>query len=1157
MKSLRISGAAVRGLKTAALVLFMTVAMLVLPIRLLPQTSTGRIQGVVTDQSGGTIAGASVNVTNVQTGIVRTLATDQEGEYVAPNLLPGTYAVRATVKGFKTIERNGILLEIDKDIRVDLQLSPGEVTQTVEVTGAVPLVDSTSVTLGGTLSNDTINELPLNGRNFQYLLSLRPGVEQYPGGGSWTQSSNGLRGEDQNWVVDGLDNNESLQGLPVINSPGTAGDAATILPIDAIQEFNVEENPKAEWGWRPGAVVNVGLKSGTNSIHGTAYAFGRQDAWDAKNYFTPPGVANPPLNFEQWGGTAGGPIVKDKLFYFGGFEEQRYTVGNSFTITIPTSAAGVGANVSIPDAEAALAAANVPLNPLSLKLLPLFGSTNSPTGTEFTSFPATNKSDNVLAKIDYTINSHHTLSGSYFFGNDDAVTQDFFLITQPYWLSTFKIRTMATAGRWTWTPSSRWVNEARFGFVRYTRPIGPVDQNVPATHYGINTGVTNPLALGMPTINVSGFGQLGGFRAWPADLGPDNNFDFLDQISYLRGKHAFKFGGEIRYARMATLSPPTGRGQFVFSGGTAFANSTSLEDFLAGAPAVGFLGVGNAVRHYRDTSYAGFGEDDWRIKPKITLNLGLRWEYTGPVGEANNLMANFIPGSPTGMVQVGKGISSSYNRQKTNFAPRFGVAWDISGNGTTVIRAGGGLFYDMLPVVAFTNDQTGSLMNAHTPGVGKIPTGALLVLPNGQTVQGSGNISTANFSYPGSALNWTLAGPVFPPSATITCGSGGATGTSCSIFGVARNFSTPYVGTWTLTLQHAFSPSASLEVAYVGNHGDDLSGVLDINQINPQSPGEIACGHCEAVADRPYGTEYPYLAFINNLRNPYVSNYHGLQATFTGRNFRNLSFVAGYTYSHALDDSALSILNATPQNSRNIAAQYGNSNFDITHRFTLTTTWNIPGKKVPGQLLEGWELNSIVTLQTGAPWAVADNSQDISGTGELEDTWDFFGNPGDFKSGPTPTPFFAGSGNAASGQETSNSACNAQAEKMGAATQASLATFGCYAKGTSLMIPPAIGTFGTMGRNIFRDSGYRNWDLSVFKSFKFKERLTAQFRAEFFNVLNHPNFANPTVNSEGDPSAPGPGGFGCGCATPDAAATNPVLGSGGARDIQLGLKLIF
>jgi hypothetical protein len=339
------------GARKAAPVLGATVGMLLFCLPVFSQGNSGRILGTVTDQSGGAVANATVVVTNVQTGVARNLATDEAGEYVAPNLLPGTYTVRAAVTGFKTLDRQNILLEIGKDVRVDLQLSPGDVTQTVEVTSAVPLVDSTSVALGGTLSNDTINDLPLNGRNYINLLSLRPGVEQYPGGGAWTQASNGLRVEDQNWILDGLDNNESLQGQPVINSPGTAGDSATIPPIDAIQEFNVEENPKAEFGWRPGAVVNVGLKSGTNSIHGTAYAFGREDGWDAKNYFnTGPQT---PLNFEQWGGTAGGPIVKDKLFYFAGFEEQRYAVGNASTITIPTSAAGAGPGVSIPDAEAA------------------------------------------------------------------------------------------------------------------------------------------------------------------------------------------------------------------------------------------------------------------------------------------------------------------------------------------------------------------------------------------------------------------------------------------------------------------------------------------------------------------------------------------------------------------------------------------------------------------------------------------------------------------------------------------------------------------------------------------------------------------------------------------------------------------------------------
>ena len=1135
--------------------------MFLLSAPIFSQTSTGRILGTITDQSGGAVAGAALVVSNVQTGVARNLTTDDAGEYVAPNLLPGTYTVHVTATGFKAIDRQNILLETGKDIRIDLLLTPGELAESIEIKESLPLVDTTNVTLGGTLSNDTINELPLNGRNYINLLSLRPGVEQYSGGGLWTQASNGLRVEDQNWVIDGLDNNEMMIGAPVINSPGPAGDAATILPIDAIQEFNVEENPKAESGWRPGAVVNVGLKSGTNSIHGSAYAFGREDSWDAKNYFD----AGPqtPVNLEQWGATVGGPIVKNKLFYFAGFEEQRYVVGNTTTTTIPTSVAGIGPTLSVPDATAALAAAGIPLSPLSSKLLPLFGTTNSPTGTIVTSFPNTNKSDNVVGKVDYNLSAKHTFGGSYFLGDDNNVSEDA-TVTQPEFLSMFHFRTQAASEHWLWTPNARWVNEARFGFVRLTRPSQTVDHAVPSTQCGINTGLTNPLVFGMPTVNVAGFAELGGSPNWPNTVGPDNDFDFLDQVSYLRGKHAFKFGVDIRYARMELDQDANGRGRFEFIGGSAIApslanpnGSTPLEDFLAGDPARAFVVTGNPLRNYRNTSYAGFVQDDWRVNSKITLNLGLRYEYTGPLGEANDLIANFVPGSASGIVQVGRGISSAYNRDKTDFAPRVGMAWDISGNGTTVIRAGGGLFYEMLPGFVFVNQTI--VQNAHTPGIGTIPAGATLFV-NGVATPSEGNVATSAFTVPGSSLNWSLAGPVLPAqTGSVQCGDGlGTDPGPCSIMGVAKNFKTPYVGMWTLTVQHAFSPGLSLEVAYVGNHGGNLSGLVDVNQINPQSPAEIACNHCEAQADRPYGTEYPYLQFINMLENPYRSNYNGLQASFTARNFHGLSFVAGYTYAHALDDLAYSVNNFTPQNSQDIAAQYGNSDFDVRHRLTLTTTYDIPGKKAPGQMLEGWQINSIVTLQTGAPWDAFDTTQNISRTGELMDRWDFFGNPKDFQSGPHPLPYFSG---------TSNPTCLADAQAVdggvvGGPTSVSLGQFGCYAKGGSVMIPPAIGTFGTMGRNIFRDSGFRNWDLSVFKNWKFKERLVAQFRAEFFNVLNHPNFANPlaSINFNGvgtfaDPSAPGL--FGCGCVTPDVAAANPVLGSGGARDVQLGLKLTF
>src|ERR1700693_718908 len=324
-------------LRRALCALGASMAIVLISLPLFSQANAGRILGSVVDQTGGVMAGATVTVTDVQRGISRTLTTDQAGEYAAPSLLPGTYAVRADANGFKISEHAGILLEVGKDVRVDFSLRTGARSETITVTGELPTVEITSATLGGTLSNQIINDLPLNGRNYQNLLPLRPGIVIYPGGGAFTQSTNGLRPDDNVYLIDGLSNNEPWTGASIVNGPTLAGDVSTILPLDAIQEFNSEENPRAEYGWKPGAVVNVGLKSGTNSLHGTAFAFGRDGAMDARNYFNAAPNPKLPRTLEQWGVTVGGPIVKDKAFFFGAFEGQRYNVGNSFGgITSPS-----------------------------------------------------------------------------------------------------------------------------------------------------------------------------------------------------------------------------------------------------------------------------------------------------------------------------------------------------------------------------------------------------------------------------------------------------------------------------------------------------------------------------------------------------------------------------------------------------------------------------------------------------------------------------------------------------------------------------------------------------------------------------------------------------------------------------------------------------
>src|SRR6202167_250528 len=315
-------------IRNAARVLASVFAILLLSVSLSAQSNQGRILGTVRDASGGTIAGATVTVTDTLKGVSRTLTTDDAGEYAAPNLDPSTYRVRVEFKGFKTYDRQGLDIAVGQEAKVDVTMQTGEQNQTVTVTEAVPLVETTSATLTGNIESSKIADLPLNGRNFVSLLTLRPGFVNQPGGGGGNQSSMGLRPGDSMFLIDGLNMYEWGQGAQLLNGYAPAGDAATILPIDSIQDFNIQQDPKAEVGWKPGVAINIGLKSGTNSIHGTGYAFGRDGAWDALNFFQPPPPAQvPSLSFEQYGATAGGPIIKDKLFWFVGYEAQMLALG--------------------------------------------------------------------------------------------------------------------------------------------------------------------------------------------------------------------------------------------------------------------------------------------------------------------------------------------------------------------------------------------------------------------------------------------------------------------------------------------------------------------------------------------------------------------------------------------------------------------------------------------------------------------------------------------------------------------------------------------------------------------------------------------------------------------------------------------------------------
>jgi len=1180
--------------------------------RLFSQGSAGRIFGNITDQSGGSVVGAQVTVTDIQRGTSRTMTTDIAGAYSAPNLTPGTYAVRVEFQGFKVVDRRDVALGVAQEIRLDLSLEPGQQTQTVTVTGEPPAINTTNAELGGTLQNEVINDLPLNGRNFQNLLDLRPGVTKYPGNSGWTQSTNGLRPHDNFFMVDGINSNDPWMAQSMMNAVMAAGDAGTILPIDAIDEFKTQQNPRAEYGWKPGSVVNVGVKSGSNQLHGTAFAFGRTDSWDAREYFAD---SVPPLSLQQFGGSLGGPIKKDKFFFFGNFEQQRYSVGNPVDHKVPITAAGVGSATQnlIGACNAARTAGNLTalsaqLSGLNLSCAPqsnypgLFPVNNGPTTIYSTALPSENQINSGLGKLDYHISPKHTLSGMYFIspGNGVFVDNPTLQISGP-WLTNQYARSQVGSGNWTWVPTSAWVNSLRVGYSHYYQVFQSVDADQNPANYSYNgatyhmyTGQTNPAYFGLPTLAFQGgfTFQLG--LGWPKTVGPNGVWQFSDSVSWLRGNHTIKFGGEVLVLQSENNVTANTKGPLRFNG---------LQNFFSGNMNRALFTAGDFLRHLSNQAYGLFIQDDWRVTRRLTLNLGLRYELNTVFTERDNLIGNFDPNA--GLVQAGKQIGSVFNGDHNNFAPRVGFAWDIFGDGKTVFRASGGILYEQGSYDSFM--ALGNLLGLRT-----VPTGvALYTNGNPTPTNAGGTINLGAITFTGAALgsqstpgtvkyNYANNGPNTPIySAAPACGDGtvklptGVTPQPCVVLGVDRNLRTPYVSTWNAGIQRAITNSLSLDVSYVGNHATKLIGLTDLNQprlVNGFSPGwgnpanpNSPAGQCLASAPaydncnpdgaaeqaaRPYYARFPYLSYIYWLSNSNFSNYNSLQVSATQRTTHGLSFVVGYTFAHSQAMSPDNWRFLNPIDSNHVRPLYGNSEFDRRHRFTFSTTYTLPGMKTPAQLVEGWSINSIVTLQSALPWGVNDTTTDFSGTGEINasgtigEQWNFYGNPSDFKSSKTWLDTNGGDGGIPYFAGTSNPTCLAKSRAMGPLAVASLANLGCYANGRSVLVPPAFGSYGTLGPNVFRGFPFYNWDLSVTKVFRFTERVTAQFRAEFFNVLNHPNISNPFGGAGGDntytdPSGIGGASFGFRPETPDVTSSNPVLGSGGPRAIQLGLKVIF
>jgi len=1201
-------------------------------LRCLPafsQLNSGSIAGGITDPTGAVIVGAKVTIIDVERGVSRPLVADSAGQYTAPSLTPGEYTVRAEAAGFQTVERTKIVVGVGQGVRVDVQLQPGGQAETVTVTEAVPLVATSNEVISNTVETVTLNELPINGRLYTKVLDFQPGIIGRPGGNSPNYSANGAGGQGNYWMLDGVENlNIFVNSGPLIGA-GTSTDELTLLPADAIQEVNVMANPPAEFGWFQGAVVNVGLKSGTNVIHGSVYGFGRNNALEAYNPYQngiTPALPKANDNFWQYGASLSGPIKKDKLFYFGNFEGMRYKVGAASLINTPTTSRNAQTPAdSLPLAIEGLIAHGVTPSQLSLNLAGctvvagvascnpakgVFPNSSSVTENIPVALDNIGSSNNVIGKIDYHLNDRNSINGEYFFGNANTDTPT--TGAAPWWINGNHSRTQMSRGVWINTPSSSWVNEVRFGWNRY----GLTDYNAECTRQvgqpnyaqlGFVSGANPPSPMcGFPVVNIGGgaqsFAGLGSGTSIADQLVNQHTETLYDNASYIRGNHQFKFGVEFHHSAYNGLGAPGNfDGTLNFNGGLAFAangGSTALQDFLAGKLLSGSILVNPQSNSVGFNRYAGYFSDDFRLTRKLTVNLGLRYELEPAILVDNNNAANFDPALPTGMVQQnGKPL---YNPDHHDFAPRAGFAWDITGKGTTVFRAGMGVSYDTPQVDDLIAQGFGA-------GLNNIPTGFTLYNPNGTIAfapsTAPGAVRSGQVTVPSSGLNWVCntspdcsgapatVVPVFNVgTSALACGNGlmqvadGSTPSPCNLHAKSVNSPRSLMYTWTVGIQHAFTNSTSLTVNYVGTHAYNIATMVNINEPTPGAsralPGSTPGSATGSYQFRePYYAKFPWFSGIFEYEPAGFSNYNALQVSLTQRGFHGLTMRTNYSFAKDLATTKGGN-NPFVQDGRNVAGYYGP--FTPAHHLGITATYAIPGRKSRAQLLQGWEINSSVNLQSGPPVNPVDATDDFAGIGGgrgllggASEQWSLVGNPRNFhlgKTTPTPCYAFAGSrfagnpaclpltltGDNGAGQGCINAAnqevVNAQmnAEIPGSSSGlASLQRFGCYVSpnGKSVLLPPAQGTFGTMGRNALFGAAFGEWDFSASKKWTFSERVALQFRAEFFNFLNNRTYSGGTA------SITNPATFGLATSAPNSS--NPINGTGGPREVQLGLKVTF
>jgi len=1089
------------------------------------QTFRGSIQGTVTDSSGAAVVGAEVKIFSPGTGLSRNVTTNGQGEYVTSELPLGTYSVTVAKEGFRTITLNQIPVSVGSPARADAKLTAGQVKELVEVNADVPLVETTSNTTGGTIEASEAAELPINGRDFTKLLELVPGTSSDPMGSTESAGSyglfslNGNRGRSNNYLLDGTDMNDGYRNLPAINQAGVWGCPSTILPVDALAEVPITGSPEAEFGRSSGATVNIVTKSGSNVIHGSAFEYFRNDALGARNFFNTTDQPKNSFTNHQYGGSIGGPLVKDKSFWFASYEGQRENGGLPQLGYVPTQADITaytnGGGIIDPVIQKLLAR-----NPWGV--LPATGT--GPAPTTFTT-PFLNNSDNLIFKIDqhlHLLSPGDLITARYYYSHGSQSFPLGMLNTggsAPGFNTSTPTHVNIGSLSYTSVPKSNVIVELRGGYNRFLQDFIPQDISFNPTSIGLDTlapGASAARDYGLPTISLSGYSPIGATGSVSRGR-VDTNYQLFGNVSITKGKHNYKMGYEWRRTFINSFIDSGHRGELSFD---------SLSDFLSGTIDGGGSAEGYSTRYTYQNGAGAYFQDSWRLTNRLTANYGVRWDYFGVVGEQNHQFSLFNAATDSlQQVGVSGGPSTLYPKDWKNFGPRFSLVDDVLGTGKLVIRTGVGIFYDGASQDFFVGNQPWNTLPAEAG-------------PAFNNIGFAGSVSP------------TISDPVTHQPLQIFSNY-----SASSAFTVSQNLVTPRYVSYNLNIESQVTKKVAVQIGYVGSQGRHLFHFRDLNQVNDVAGSTDSCGNGTTISYGQYC--FANFVYVNQVETSALSNYNSLQGSLKIQNWHGLTSTLNYTWAHSIDtasDGLDFVPNAAqPDNSFNPHGERASSNFDVRQRVQWYWTYNLPKYNAAKWLTNGWAVDGMFNFATGQPYTVSYLYEgDFNGTGE------WFGRP-DIISNPQ----------AAHSINPSNHGVNL----LNAAAFAAPCTWdnaaGSCVSGTQHP--------GSEGRNAFNSTNFTNFDFSLTKLSHLSEKVTMQLRADMFNIFNHANFSNPLLpgfsidafsNSNFAPSTVGGTtgrllgaangtGFVQTLATPDVGSGNPYLGGGGPRTMQLAVRFTF